>query len=90
MWLRDNARSLIAVLFTVGVLTVYILMLRFPVKTDSNVTQNIVTSLTNMQVFILGYYFGSMKESSKKSSDMDESSKKTTLTSEEIVSESKP
>ena len=61
MWLKNNIRSLIALLFTLGVLGIFVLMLFRPIKTADNLSLIIVTSIINIYTFILGYYFGSSK-----------------------------
>lgn len=66
MWLQNNIRSLIALIFSIGSLVIFIIMLRYPVKTADNMTLIIVTSICNMEVFVLGYYFGSTKNPATK------------------------
>ncbi len=60
-WLKDNIRSVLAIMWTAaGIVTFFIILFK-EVKTNDNTTSMIITSLVGIVNFILGYYFGSSK-----------------------------
>lgn len=57
----DNPAALIAYAFTIFTFAVYIIVLCRVVRTSETTTTVILTSVTNMEMLVLGYYFVSSK-----------------------------
>jgi len=65
-WLQDNIVGLIAIAFTLFTFAVYIIVLCRVVRTSETTTTVILTSVTNMEMLILGFYFVSSKSNKDK------------------------
>ena len=68
----ENPATLIAFAFTVFTFAVYIIVLCRVVKTSETTTTVILTSVTNMEMLILGYYFVSSKTNKDKDKQIAE------------------
>lgn len=65
-WLQDNIVAVIAIAFTLFTFAVYAIVLLKAVKTTETTTTVILTSVTNMEMLILGFYFVSSKSNKDK------------------------
>ena len=65
-WLKDNIRSIIAILWTLASITIFIILLFKVTKTNDATTSMIITSVVGIINFILGYYYGSSKPPTEK------------------------
>jgi hypothetical protein len=74
-WLRDNIRSLIALMWTACGISIFIIILFKDIKADDKITFMIINSMVGIMSFILGYYFGASKsavESKEKKIDPEQ------------------
>lgn len=60
-WLKDNIRSVLAILWSIWGMVIYLVVLFKDVKSDDKTTFLIVNSVFGITTFILGYYFGASK-----------------------------
>lgn len=65
-WLSKNTGSMIAILFTLFTCILFILVLTGNIKPSENITFTIITSVTNILMLIIGYFFGSTRSSQAK------------------------
>lgn len=74
-WFSENIPGLIAVAFTIFTFAVYIIVLSRVVHTTETTTTVILTSVTNMEMLILGFYFVSSKSNKDKDKQLIEKDK---------------
>jgi len=60
-WLKDNIRSVLAIIWSIWGMVIYLVVLFKDVKSDDKTTFLIVNSVFGITTFILGYYFGASK-----------------------------
>ena len=68
-WLKENIRSVIAFMWTLCGICIFIIILFKDVKTDDKTTFMIINSMLGIMGFILGYYFGASKTQSENTTD---------------------
>ena len=75
-WLSENIVAVIAIAFTCFLFFVFSFILFRETKTDNSTTTVIITSLTNMEFMILGFYFVSSKSNKEKDKQIEDLMKK--------------
>lgn len=71
-WFHDNIIGLIAMGFTLFTFVVYGIVLFKDVKATETTTITVLTSITNMELLILGFYFVSSKSNKEKDKKIEE------------------
>lgn len=60
-WLKENIRSVIAILWTLEAMAIFIILLFKPTLLNETIASMVITSIVGIVNFVLGYYFGSSK-----------------------------
>jgi hypothetical protein len=60
-WLKNNIRSVIAIVWTVASVGIFVILLFKQVKANDTTASMVITSIVGITNFVLGYYFGSSK-----------------------------
>ncbi len=63
-WLRNNIRSILAIIMVLGALGISYVGLFQEVRANDTLTNQIVTAVWNTVIFILGYFYGAAKPQS--------------------------
>jgi len=71
-WLNNNIAPIIAIVYTLFSLTIYLLVLIHVISATENIAFLIINSITNIMMIIVGYFFGSSIGSKQKQVKLDE------------------
>ncbi len=83
-WLQNNIAPLLAVVITVFALFIYLMVLTKTIVATENIAFLIITSVTNVLLLIIGYYFGSSSGSKEKQKSLDKINDNTTTLTQSI------
>lgn len=73
-WLKEHTTSLLAIIWSLSAIVIFILVLTKDIKSDDKTSYMIVQGMFGTITFILGYYYGA----SKQRPDQTENNKLTT------------
>lgn len=71
-WLKEHIVEVLALFICSMGIVVYLLILFRYVKTTESTTITILTSVTNLMIMVLSYYFGSSMGSKQKQAKLDD------------------
>ncbi len=89
-WLQHNVSALLAILFTLFSLSIYLLVLVHAISATENLSFLIINSVTNIMMIIIGYYYGSSAGSKQKQMSLDKISDNTTTISSSVKTDNIP
>lgn len=61
-WLKENTTSILAIMWSVSAIVIFILVLTKDIKSDDKTSYMIVQGMFGTITFILGYYYGASKQ----------------------------
>lgn len=77
-WLKHNITSILAILWSVAAITIFILVLTKDIKSDDKTVYLIIQGAFSIITFILGYYYGASKSRPEISDNKTNSNQQTT------------
>lgn len=88
-WLHNNIAPLIALLFTLFSLSIYLLVLTHVIVATENIAFLIINSITNILMVVISYFFGSSAGSKAKQASLDKINDNTVSVTNSVKTETK-